>query len=278
VRDEEISYRPSTRDVRLARTVLGPWRALTSPRYFGMERIPDSGAVLLVGNHTIFGLLDAPLMAEEILRVRGRFVRGLAERAHYTVPGWRDFLERGGAVLGTRENCRELLAAGEAVLVYPGGGREVAKRKGEKYRLIWKERLGFARLAIETGCAVVPFGAVGAEETYDILLDADHPMFAPVRRAVEAVGGRWELAWPVARGIGPTPLPRPERFYFSFGEPIDATRWAGRATDHDAAAELRDLTRDAIDAEVARLLELRERDPRRRLRSRLRPADDPAND
>jgi hypothetical protein len=39
------------------------------------------------------------------------------------------------------------------VLVYPGGGREVAKRKGEKYQLLWKERVGFARLAIEAAAA-----------------------------------------------------------------------------------------------------------------------------
>jgi hypothetical protein len=30
-----------------------------------------------------------------------------------------------------------------------GPGREVAKRKGEKYELIWMERLGFPTLAIE---------------------------------------------------------------------------------------------------------------------------------
>ena len=67
------------------------------------------------------------------------------------------------------------------ILVYPGGGREVAKRKGESYKLIWKERMGFARLAIEHGYTIVPFAAVGAEEAVDIVLDGDNPLMAPTR-------------------------------------------------------------------------------------------------
>ena len=70
---------------------------------------------------------------------------------------------RAGAVRGARANCRALLAAGEAVLVYPGGGREVAKRKGEENRLTWKRRTGFARMAIEHQYPVVPFASLGAD-------------------------------------------------------------------------------------------------------------------
>eukprot|EP00959_Pyramimonas_sp_CCMP1952_P265617 5553482-Pyramimonas_sp.AAC.1 len=39
----------------------------------------------------------------------------------------------------TPRNCFKLLQAGQAVLLYPGGAREVAKRKNEKYKLLWKE-------------------------------------------------------------------------------------------------------------------------------------------
>jgi 1-acyl-sn-glycerol-3-phosphate acyltransferase len=225
--------------------------------------------VLLVGNHTLFGLLDLPLMVDQIRRERGRFVRGLADHAHFAVPAWRELLLRFGAVRGTRENCRALLAGGEAVLVYPGGGREVAKRKGEAYRLIWKQRLGFARLAIEAQVPVVPFGAVGAEESYDILIDADSPVLAPVRGIVERLGGRWELMWPVARGVGLTPLPRPQRFYFAFGEPVAATQWSGHAEDPRAQRALRDRVHRAVEGRLKFALAERERDPERDLAARL---------
>ena len=106
-----IDHRPQAADRRAASAALGPWRSYFSPRFYGLANIPESGAVLLVGNHTVFGLLDLPLMADEVNRSTGRFVRGLAENAHYRVPGWRDLLQRAGAVRGTRDNCRALLAA-----------------------------------------------------------------------------------------------------------------------------------------------------------------------
>ena len=267
----ELAHRPGAAEQRVARALLEPWRALTDPQFSGLEHIPAEGPFVLVGNHTIFGLLDLPLMVDGIARERQRLVRGLAEHAHFRIPGHRDLLMHFGAVRGTRANCRALLAAGEAVLVYPGGGREVAKRKGEAYHLIWKQRMGFARMAIEAGCPIVPFGAVGAEESYDILIDAENPVFAPIRSVVERLGGSWELAWPVARGLGPTPLPRPERFYFGFGEPIETASLAGRHDDQSTLRRTRDRTRSAVEAGRRAA-----REARRRPRSR--PPETPSQE
>lgn len=266
----DLAQRPSAAELRVARTVLEPWRALTDPQFSGMGNIPAEGPFVLVGNHTIFGSLDLPLMVDAIERQRGRLVRGLAEHAHFRVPVYRDLLMRFGGVRGTRENCRALLDAGEAVLVYPGGAREVAKRKDEAYRLIWKQRMGFARMAIEAGAPIVPFGSVGAEESYDILVDADSPVLAPIRGIVERLGGGWELVFPLARGVGPTPLPRPERFYFGFGEPIETASLAGRHDDQSALRRTRDRTRAAVEGLMADLLAQREADPDRDLLKRLR--------
>lgn len=254
-----VARRPSERDVRLLRAVLRPWQRLTRPRWHGLENIPREGPVLLIGNHSTFAFVDMPIMISEIDRVTGRFVRGMADHLHFAVPGWRDLLTRAGAMPGTRENCRALLAAGEAVLVYPGGGREVAKRKGEKYELIWKQRTGFARMAVEAGCPIAPFGAVGAEESFDILLDADSPVFAPVRNVVERFGGRWDVVWPIARGLGPTPLPRPERLYFAFGEPIIPPSGVTGDDEH-AIRALRDRTKTAVEGLIATLREEQARD------------------
>jgi 1-acyl-sn-glycerol-3-phosphate acyltransferase len=256
---------PSKLEVEAMRAVLRPWELITDPVFHGTDLLPDSGPAVFVGNHTIFGLLDLPLLIAHVHRERGLFLRGLGDHAHFKVPLWGSFLRRYGAVDGTRENARELLRQGEPVLVLPGGGREVAKRKGERYELIWKERMGFARLAIEAGCPVVPFGAVGAEETYDIVADADSALLAPVRAAVERLGGRTELLWPLARGFAGTPLPRPERFYFAFGEPIETTRYRGRHEDGRAVRGLRDRTERAVEGRVKFLLEQREQDPERNI-------------
>lgn len=259
-----LNFLTGPTDLSILSAALSGWRAYTSPEYTGLENIPADGAVLLVGNHTTLGVLDGPLMVRHIYRERGRWPRGLAENAHYAVPVHRYLVRRAGGVRGTRTNCRILLENGQAVLVYPGGGREVAKRKGEKYQLMWKERLGFARLAIESGAPIVSFAAVGAEESFDIVLDADHQLLTPVRRAVERLGGRWELALPLVRGIGPTLLPRRQQYHFSFGTPIDTTGWRGQSDDAAAAARaLRDEVRASVEQQLETLLANRAADNRR---------------
>jgi 1-acyl-sn-glycerol-3-phosphate acyltransferase len=165
---------PSTEEISRALRLLEPLRKLINPKVYGIENVPPSRA-LLVGNHTVMGMLDSPLMCAELWE-RGIIVRSLGDHAHFKVPVWREVLTAGGVVDGTRAITSELMRRGEVILVYPGGGREVAKRKGEQYKLIWKERMGFARLAIQHGYMIVPFAAVGAEEAVDIVLDGDSPL------------------------------------------------------------------------------------------------------
>lgn len=255
--------------IELALKALAPLRAIHSPRTYGIERIPSDGPVLLVGNHTVFGLIDTPLLFAEVFEQRGRVLRSLGDHAHFAIPVWRDILTRYGAVRGNRENCAELMKAGEPILVFPGGGREVMKRKGERYRLLWKERVGFARMAAEHGYPIVPFGAIGVEDAYDIHLDGDSPLMAPARAVARLLTGRPEMVPPMATGIGPTPLPRPERFYFGFGAPIQTTG-IGDPGDPAVIETLRDEVRAAVEAEIEALLAKRELDSERYPPARLR--------
>lgn len=233
----------------------------------GIDRIPDRGA-LFVGNHTILGLIDVPFMMRELWLRRGILPRGLGDHAHYAVPLWRELLISGGMVRGTRENVRELMRRGEHVLVYPGGADEVLKGRGQRYRLLWKQRLGFARLAIESGYPIVPFAAVGGDDMFDVIADRETPGLAQASKLVERLGGR--PLPPVVVGLGPTLIPRPERLYFRFGEPIETARLDGRHDDDRAVRELRDQVRDAVGAGIDELLVVRAGDPGRSLRWRLR--------
>ena len=76
-------------------------------------------------------------------------MRGLADHTHWMGPHG-PLLRQCGAVDGSRPNVDLLMANKENVLVYPGGGQEILKpKKTMKYELMWKERLGFARMAIK---------------------------------------------------------------------------------------------------------------------------------
>jgi 1-acyl-sn-glycerol-3-phosphate acyltransferase len=213
------------------------------------------------------GVLDVPLLVRGLHERRGVFVRSLGDHLHFRVPLWRDLLNRFGTVEGTRENCHALMRAGESILVFPGGGREVFKRKGERYQLIWKNRSGFVRLAIEHRYPILPVAAVGAEECYDILLDGDEMRHTPLGPLLERLAPRLDEIPPIVRGIGP--LPRPRRFYFWFGRPIDTASFAGRHRDERVCLRVRERVRRAITQGIAYLLREQQRDPERELSARL---------
>ncbi|MCP2287691.1 lysophospholipid acyltransferase family protein [Nocardia amikacinitolerans] len=265
-----LEVRLDETDIRLIEALLAPLRAWTSPRFYGLDNIPADGPVLLVGNHNLMGGIDAPLLMPEVLRRRGRLIRGLAENVLIAVPGLRHFLHYYGAVRGNRNNCMALLARGEAVIVFPGGGREAVRRKNEKYLLKWEGRTGFARMAIEAGAPIVPVAMIGVDDAFDIVFDGDHPVMRPLRWTVEALGLKRDLTPPLLRGVGPTPIPRPERFYFSAGAPIDPAPWRDADDLDTAATDLRDVVRKSLEEELKFLFAERDRDSGRTLAGRVR--------
>ena len=169
-------------------------------------------------------------------------------------------------VRGTRETVRALMRDGQNLLVFPGGAREVFKARGQEYQLLWKERVGFARLAIEFGYPIVPFAAVGAEEMFEVLIDDRTPVAAQVSALMRRLVGL--PLPPLSRGVGLTALPRPERLYFWFGEPVETARWAG--DKEEAARAVRDRVKAAVEEGIEKLFVERERDPHRGLWARLR--------
>jgi 1-acyl-sn-glycerol-3-phosphate acyltransferase len=263
----EIPKLPSERSIDRLVTVAAPLLRISQPRIFGLENVPANGS-LLVGNHTIYGFLDLPLMMAEIWKRRRLAIRGLGEHAHYAVPIWRDLLAVGGMVRGTRENVRALMRERQTVLVFPGGAREVNKQRGQEYQLLWRERIGFARLAIEHGYPVVPFAAVGAEEMLDVVVDQRTPIYRDFARIYEKLMGF--PTPPIVRGVGLTPIPRPERLYFWFGEPIESSRFGSRYDDTGAARALRDEVKQAVLSGIQLLRDERDQDPNRGLIARLR--------
>jgi 1-acyl-sn-glycerol-3-phosphate acyltransferase len=255
---------PSPESLTPVVAALAPLRRVIKPKFYGIEHVPKGGA-LLVGNHTLYGMFDLMLLAAEFIE-RGIVVRGLADHAHFRIPGHRDLLTAIGGVPGTRANVRVLMRRGDLIMVFPGGAREVAKRKGERYQLIWKNRLGFAVMAIEGRYPVIPFASLGIEDALDIVLDSDNPLMAPARILTKKLLNAEPM--PIVRGIGLTPIPRPDRLYFWFGEPISTLGYGGVA-DEDNARELRARTATAIEGALDFLRAEREKDPQRSLLKRL---------
>lgn len=257
-----VPLAPSPEQLDRLASVVAPLSRLVQPRLYGVDSLREP--MLLVGNHTIYGLLDVPFLLSELWRQRRIAVRGLGEHAHYSIPLWRDLLEAGGMVRGTRENVRALMRGRENILVFPGGAGEVLKQRGERYALKWKERIGFARLAIEHDYPVVPFAAVGVEDMFTVLADERTPILSQASRLTRRLVGM--PIPPLSVGFGPM-IPRPERMYFWFGEAIDAAAFA--AGGERGARRLRDETRTAIESGIRLLRAEREADPHRRVGARV---------
>lgn len=262
---DQVREGPSAQAMAPVVKLMAPFRRVIKPKFYGIEHVPESGA-LMVGNHALYGVLDVLLLHAELYD-RGIAPRALADHTHFRVPGIRQLIGGSGAVPGTRANTRELMRRGDLIVVFPGGGRELTKRKGEQYQLIWKNRLGFAIMAIENRYPIIPFASVGTEHGLDIVIDSGDPLMAPARRLFKAVLGTPDTP-PIVRGIGLTPIARPERLYYWFGEPILTDAYRGMA-DEANARELRSRTANAIEAGIEFLLNERELDPHKSLIARL---------
>ena len=145
---------------------------LVSSLYFrgevrGLGNIPETGPVLLVGNHsggnltpdtTVFTLAFSTYFGVE------RQFFQLAHNLVLSTPGL-GRLRKFGTVAASHENAERALATGAALLVYPGGDREVHRPSWEGNRVDFAGRTGWIRLALAHDVPIVPVVSVGGQET-----------------------------------------------------------------------------------------------------------------
>ena len=144
-----------------------------TPTFIGAEQLDASQPAMYVGNHSMYGVLDSPMLIDYLYNEHQVAVVSIADHSHFYLPLWRSVVKKFGAGDGVPAYVREAMQQGYSILVFPGGGREVLKREGEQYHLIWKQRYGFLKLAQEFGYDIVPFAALGGDEVFDIGFDAN---------------------------------------------------------------------------------------------------------
>jgi 1-acyl-sn-glycerol-3-phosphate acyltransferase len=240
-------------------------RPLYKPYVDGVEDLPDDGRFLLVANHSFTPSSEILLLLYEVQRHLGRRVRALTDRRFGTASGWAaDFIAAGGGIVGTPEGTAQLMRANEPILVFPGGTREIGKGKDQVNKLLWGNRAGFARLAIEHNYPIVTAAVVGGDDWYKILTSSDGTWAQINKKVSKWLGSDTEVTLPLARGIGPTLLPRPQRLYVRFSQAIDTTRPKGSPAD-EWLTTVRDTARTELESDLADLLAIRETDPFRNL-------------
>jgi hypothetical protein len=93
---------------------------------------------------------------------------------------------------------------------------------------------------------------LGGEETYDIVVDANEIMSGPVGWALKVTGisGKYlkngDHLPPIAKGLGWTGLPKPERLYIKLGHRISTAPFSEHAEDVAVQERLKAEVEDAF--------------------------------
>ncbi len=172
----------------IAVAVLKPVLRVTTRRaWIGGEKIPATGGCLVVLNHVSH--CDPPLSAHFVYD-HGRIPRYLAKSAIFRVPVVGTVFGKAGQIpverltssaAGAYDAAVEAVKRGECVIVYPEG---TLTRDPDLWPMTGKS--GAARIALATGCPVIPVGLWGAQ---DVLAPYSRRLHLYPRRTVTFLTG-----------------------------------------------------------------------------------------
>ena len=208
------------------------------PQVIGTEHIPK-GRGLIVGCHSGVIPYDAACTLVAVHDATGRFSRAVGDDLFGRIGGVQQFLRRQGAVVGKPEVVEALLRAGNLVLLFPGGARDMERPYlTQRYTVLPHRgfapgRGGYIKLALRTRAPIVPLAVVGAEEAHVLL--ANLPAVARL----------------VGMPLFPLllfPLPLPVKLYVRFGAPIRLPGSPADAANQTRVDRLNEMVRRKVQA------------------------------
>ena len=209
---------------------------------YGAENIPKTGAAILASNHSGTLPIDGMMLWTDVVRNTDppRVPRAVADYFVPMLPVIGTLFARSGTVAGSRGNVRQLLNAGNLMMIFPEGVPGIGKNFRDRYRLR-RFREGHAELAIRHRVPVVPVAIIGAEEQM------------PQIARIEGVSLFGIPYLPITL----TPFPLPVHYHIHYGEPISLHEDYRRPQADDpevvaeAAARVQAAVQDLIDEGLA---------------------------
>ncbi len=142
-------------------------------RVLHLERLAslfeDGRRVIVVGNH-VLDIDDPLLLLAAVFRRLGRVPNFIGhENGWFKIPLLREIARRYQVIPSRRpEETLAALRRNGFLMLFPGAVREAALRNyhDEPYRLVWRDRHGFLRLALEADADIVFVAAIGNDEAY----------------------------------------------------------------------------------------------------------------
>ena len=180
----------------------------------GHEHIPSRGPAVMCGNHA--GLLPfdaAMIVADSVMHTDPpRLPRSVVDIWAGSLPWVNVFYARGGQIIGTRENCADLLRDGQLMLVFPEGVAGVRKTIADRYQLR-PFRVGFVEQALAARAPIVPVAVIGSENQAPVLFN--------FKALAKQLGLPAFPITPTFPWFGPLGLlPYPVSYKIVYGEPL----------------------------------------------------------
>lgn len=209
----------------------------------GWHHVPETGRVLLVGSHN--GGIAAPDMFMCIYDWFRHFpierpTYGLAHSNVWKIaPALGHSAAKCGAIQAKMEMAIAALQKDAAVLVYPGGLKDVFRPYSMRHSIHLAGHKGFISLALREEAPIVPVISKGAHETLIVLAD-----FYEQLKQLHEAGMPWlfgidpevfpiYLGLPWGLAVGPFPnFPLPSKIHTRICAPITFNRYGDEAS-HD---------------------------------------------
>ncbi len=202
----------------------------------GWENIPPTGKLLLIGSHN--GGLAAP---DTVMMTYDWFGKFGTDRLAYALmepkiwqvlPGLARLATQVGTIKPHPNLARAALRRGAAVLIYPGGTKDVFRPYYMRNSIYFHGHKGFIKLALQEEVPIIPFISYGAHSTLIVLAD-----IYPQLRQLHKLGMPWlgnidpgvfpiylGLPWGIA--CGPLPnIPLPIKLHTRVCPPIVFERY-----------------------------------------------------
>ncbi|XP_046740029.1 transmembrane protein 68 isoform X1 [Diprion similis] len=130
----------------------------------GLSNIPENEPVLFVYYHGAIPI-DLYYFISKVFLYNSKLIHTVGDRFLFKVPGWSIISDVLKVIPGTIQTCSSILKEGNMLAISPGGVYE-AQFGDSYYRLMWKKRLGFAKVALDAKVNIIPIFTRNLREAF----------------------------------------------------------------------------------------------------------------